>query len=53
MLTSQDIASWRVLLVDDEPDNLHLAGEVLRLSGATTWEAASGQELLTLKGHSG
>jgi CheY-like chemotaxis protein len=35
MSTLGDVSSWRVLIVDDEPDNLTLASEFLTFSGAT------------------
>jgi CheY-like chemotaxis protein len=33
---SQDIATWRVLIVDDEPDNLRLVSDLLEFNGAKT-----------------
>ncbi len=37
-----DITTWRVLLVDDEPDSLDLAHDILALHGAQVARAASG-----------
>lgn len=46
MNTNEDIASWRVLVVDDEPDNLDLAADLLEFSGATVLRALGGQQAL-------
>ena len=43
-----DIATWRVLVVDDEVDNLKLIADLLDFSGATTSRAKDGVEGLTL-----
>ena len=43
-----DIKTWRVLIVDDEPDNLQLASELLEFSGATVAQAATGSRSLEL-----
>jgi CheY-like chemotaxis protein len=43
-----DIATWQVLLVDDEPDSLELISEVLTHEGATVYRAAGGSECLAL-----
>ena len=40
------ISTWRVLIVDDEPDNLKLASEFLSFSGAEVKSAASGAQVL-------
>jgi two-component system cell cycle response regulator DivK len=46
--TLEDIAQWRVLIVDDEPDNLTLASEFLSFSGATVAVTERGEELLAM-----
>ena len=43
-----DIATWRVLVVDDEADNLNLIADLLDYSGATTSRAKDGLEGLAL-----
>lgn len=43
-----EIASWRMLIVDDEPDNLRLASEFLAYSGATVETTESGAKSLEL-----
>ena len=45
---SNDIATWRILIVDDEPDNLKLASEFLAFSGATVATAENGAQSLAL-----
>jgi CheY-like chemotaxis protein len=42
------LRGWRVLLVDDEPENLEIAGRWLRLAGAEVITALNGQEGLRL-----
>ena len=44
----EDVAQWRVLIVDDEPDNLTLASEFLTFSGATVAVTERGEELLAM-----
>lgn len=39
-----DVASWKVLVVDDEPDNLELVTKVLSFKGATVQTATDGEE---------
>lgn len=39
-----DISQWNVLLVDDEPDSLHLICDILSLNGARVFEASGGRE---------
>jgi CheY-like chemotaxis protein len=41
-----DVSAWRVIAVDDEPDNLTVIGDLLELSGATVLRVRSGQEAL-------
>jgi two-component system CheB/CheR fusion protein len=43
-----EISSWRVLLIDDEPDSLKLLHDILAHGGATVFEAANGQEFFDL-----
>jgi len=43
-----DITTWRVLIVDDEPDNLLLASELLEFSGATVARTRTGRDLLDM-----
>jgi CheY-like chemotaxis protein len=40
---TRDLTTWRVLIVDDEPDNLSLASDFLEFSGAHTAKAADGR----------
>lgn len=42
----EDIATWRVLAVDDEPDNLDLIVDLLRFSGAEATRAEDGEQAL-------
>jgi CheY-like chemotaxis protein len=42
------ISTWRILIVDDEPDNLNLAADFLEFSGATVFRAEGGQQALDL-----
>lgn len=48
MNTAPEISQWRVLVVDDEPDNLDLAADVLEAFGATVARASSGEQALSL-----
>jgi two-component system, cell cycle response regulator DivK len=48
MTLSEDFSTWRVLVVDDEPDNLELVGDFLSFSGATVLRADNGQQALEL-----
>jgi CheY-like chemotaxis protein len=41
-----DISNWRVLAVDDEPDNLLVLADVVEIHGATVHRAYSGQAAL-------
>jgi two-component system, cell cycle response regulator DivK len=38
-----DISTWHVLIVDDEPDNLEVVAETLEFNGATIQTAVNGQ----------
>lgn len=40
------ISTWRVLAVDDEPDNLNLLGDVMEFRGATVKRVENAQEAL-------
>ncbi len=46
----KDVTAWRVLIVDDEPDNLMLASDLLTFSGATVITAHTGERLLAMVG---
>ena len=46
MIDWQDVKSWTVLLVDDEPDNLEVVAETLEYRGAQVKTAANGLEAL-------
>lgn len=43
-----DVASWTVLLIDDEPDSLDLVHDILTLHGAQVIRAANGKTGLEL-----
>ncbi len=43
-----DATTWRILIVDDEMDNLNLAADFLEFSGAQTTKARSGDAALAL-----
>lgn len=44
----KDVKAWRVLIVDDEPDNLKLVSDLLTYSGATVTPTETGEQLLAL-----
>ncbi len=46
MIDWQDVKSWVVLLVDDEPDNLEVVAETLEFRGAQVRTALNGLEAL-------
>jgi CheY-like chemotaxis protein len=48
MQVSKDTSTWRVLVVDDEPDNLKLAVDLLEFHGATVAQASGGKLALAL-----
>ncbi len=48
MIEWQNINSWHVLLVDDEPDNLEVVAETLEYRGAEVRTALNGLEALTV-----
>jgi CheY-like chemotaxis protein len=43
-----EIAQWKVILVDDEPDSLNLIHDILTLNGAEVYRAANGEQCLAL-----
>lgn len=43
-----DISKWKVLVVDDEPDNLGVIQLVLEFQDATVWTASSARECLEI-----
>lgn len=48
MITKDTIKSWKVLIVDDEPDSLEVATRVLMFYGAKVYAANNGQEGLAM-----
>ncbi len=48
MQITKEPSTWRVLVVDDEPDNLKLAADLLEFLGATVAQARNGQQALDL-----
>jgi len=48
MCFSDRIRDWKILLVDDEPDNLGVAQQILQFYGADVYTACDGQEALDL-----
>ncbi len=46
MIDWPNVATWRVLFVDDEPDNLEVVAETLEFYGAEVCTALNGQEAL-------
>jgi CheY-like chemotaxis protein len=51
MIDWQDVHSWLVLLVDDEPDNLEVVAETLEFRGAQVMTALNGVEALAVLEH--
>ncbi|MCL4249025.1 MAG: response regulator [Anaerolineae bacterium] len=47
MFSWDDITTWTVLVVDDEPDNLEVITETLEFRGAKTCSAKNGEEGLS------
>lgn len=47
-LIAEDMTTWRVLVVDDEPDNLELVSDFLMFSGATVYRAVDGLQALAV-----
>ena len=48
MLDWQQIRTWKILVVDDEPDNLAVVVDVLEFYGVTVKAAKDGQEALEI-----
>jgi CheY-like chemotaxis protein len=48
MIEWQNVNSWHVLLVDDEPDNLEVVAETLEYRGAQVRTALNGLEALAV-----
>jgi two-component system, cell cycle response regulator DivK len=48
MIDTQNVANWKVLVVDDEPDSLTVVTLVLKFHGATVYSAKNGKEALDL-----
>jgi CheY-like chemotaxis protein len=44
----EDVSSWRLLVVDDEKDNVGLIKLVMEFHQVTVWTASSGEECLQL-----
>lgn len=44
MIDWQDVSTWQVLVVDDEPDNLEVVAETLEFRGAEVKTALNGKE---------
>lgn len=44
MIDWQDVSTWQVLVVDDEPDNLEVVAETLEFRGAQVRIAHNGKE---------
>jgi CheY-like chemotaxis protein len=45
------LQDWKVLVVDDEPDSLLVAGMMLEMCGATLFSASNGQDGLEIAKH--
>jgi CheY-like chemotaxis protein len=48
VIDKNQISSWKVLVVDDEPDSLEVVTRVLVFHGAHVFHAANGKEALTV-----
>ncbi len=48
MIDWQDVHSWVIMLVDDEPDNLEVVADILEFRGAQLKTALDGLEALTV-----
>lgn len=46
MINWNDVSTWRVMIVDDEPDNLEVVAETLEFNGAMVKTAPNGKEAL-------
>ena len=43
-----DLSAWKVLVVDDEPDNVDVVRLILEFNDTTVWSAASAEDCLAL-----
>ena len=43
-----DLSAWKVLVVDDEPDNVDVVRLILEFNDTAVWSAASAEECLAL-----
>ena len=48
MIDWQDISTWQILIVDDEPDNLEVVSETLEFQGALVKTAPNGKDALEM-----
>ena len=48
MIDWQDVSTWQVLVVDDEPDNLEVVAETIEYKGAQVKTAPNGQIALEI-----
>ena len=48
MIDWQDVSTWQVMIVDDEPDNLEVVAETLEFRGAQVKTALNGKEALKI-----
>ncbi len=46
MIDWQDISTWKVMIIDDEPDNLEVVAETLEFNGAEVNTAPDGKQAL-------
>jgi two-component system, cell cycle response regulator DivK len=44
MTLSDDVGTWTILIVDDEPDNVTIAEKIFTYNGAKTYKATNGVE---------
>lgn len=44
----QDVTTWQILVVDDEPDNIEVVAETLEFRGAEVKTAINGKEAIDL-----
>lgn len=47
-MSEQSMSNWRVLIVDDEPDNVEVVRKLLDYNGAEVYVARNGEEGLAL-----
>jgi CheY-like chemotaxis protein len=48
MALTTEMETWRVLVIDDEPDNLNLVADLLEFGGAQVAQATGGRQGLAL-----